>query len=664
MTSRVMRLAVVLFAVQILAAQGVPSAPAAKAEDFFRAIRANDVAALRALAARPETAGAKDALGTTPLHYAATYGSAESLRILLDRGADVSARTTVDVTPLIFAAYSLEKTRLLVEKGADVNARSRTGMTPLMVASSVHGNAATVRYLLEHRADPKAVNARGSDALDLAAAKGDAEAVRLLLANGADAHHADEANVTALMDAFDTPDSEGGRLLLAAGADVNAANTDAGKVKNGPIALVHLTSLMLAAPGAEAPTVAMLVKAGARVNDTDIRQMTPLMLAVASDEAKPATVRQLIAAGADVNAKDVYGDSVLDWALKFRQPAIVAALRKAGAKTSRPAMPPAHPDFAAASPADAIEHASSLLATSVERFLPEGGGCVSCHHQPLVASAYASVHAAGLKPEERLQKALRDGLAVVQGGQVLNLPLMVATGGDYDGLLYQIVAFADLGDPASTASDAIVQYLAARQDVSGAWTSLEGPRPPLESSSIMRTAMAIRALRTYGWPARQQEFDERISHALKWLRTARPATSYEQAYLMTGLHAAGASAAEVAAAGAVLLKAQKSDGGWSQNPYLTSDAYATSVALYSLHEAGVLKSSDAPYRRGVTYLLRTQFPDGSWYVASRAPKLQPYFESAFPFGHDQWISTAATSFAVMALAPAATPETRAGRSTN
>jgi hypothetical protein len=41
-------------------------------------------------------------------------------------------------------------------------------------------------------------------------------------------------------------------------------------------------------------------------------------------------------------------------------------------------------------------------------------------------------------------------------------------------------------------------------------------------------------------------------------------------------------------------------------------------------------------------------------VASRAPKLQPYFESAFPYGHDQWISVAATSFAVMALAPAAT----------
>jgi hypothetical protein len=50
--------------------------------------------------------------------------------------------------------------------------------------------------------------------------------------------------------------------------------------------------------------------------------------------------------------------------------------------------------------------------------------------------------------------------------------------------------------------------------------------------------------------------------------------------------------------------------------------------------------------------VKTQFPDGSWYVRSRAPKLQPYFQSAFPYDHDQWISTAATAMAVMALAPA------------
>ena len=49
-------------------------------------------------------------------------------------------------------------------------------------------------------------------------------------------------------------------------------------------------------------------------------------------------------------------------------------------------------------------------------------------------------------------------------------------------------------------------------------------------------------------------------------------------------------------------------------------------------------------------MVSTQFPDGSWHVRSRAIKFQPYFESGFPFGHDQWISVAATAWAAQALA--------------
>ena len=46
--------------------------------------------------------------------------------------------------------------------------------------------------------------------------------------------------------------------------------------------------------------------------------------------------------------------------------------------------------------------------------------------------------------------------------------------------------------------------------------------------------------------------------------------------------------------------------------------------------------------------VRAQAADGSWYVRSRAPKFQPYFQSGFPHDHDQWISAAATSWATAA----------------
>jgi hypothetical protein len=85
---------------------------------------------------------------------------------------------------------------------------------------------------------------------------------------------------------------------------------------------------------------------------------------------------------------------------------------------------------------------------------------------------------------------------------------------------------------------------------------------------------------------------------------------------------------------------------------LPSGAHATGLALVALHEAG-MSPADSVYTRGVDYLLKTQHADGSWYAATRAVPIQPYFDAGFPYGYDQWISTAATSWATMALVPAA-----------
>ena len=82
-------------------------------------------------------------------------------------------------------------------------------------------------------------------------------------------------------------------------------------------------------------------------------------------------------------------------------------------------------------------------------------------------------------------------------------------------------------------------------------------------------------------------------------------------------------------------------------------AHGAAGVLYALHQAGRMSTSDAAYQRGVKYLLSSQFPDGSWHVKSRAVKFQPYFESGFPHGHDQWISAAGTAWAASALALAA-----------
>ena len=85
------------------------------------------------------------------------------------------------------------------------------------------------------------------------------------------------------------------------------------------------------------------------------------------------------------------------------------------------------------------------------------------------------------------------------------------------------------------------------------------------------------------------------------------------------------------------------------DPY-SSDAYATGSTLVALHLAGGVATDLPAYRRGLAFLVNTQRDDGSWFIKSRSKPFQPYFESGFPHGRDQFISAAATGWAVAALA--------------
>jgi ankyrin repeat protein len=85
-------------------------------------VRDGDEARVRGLLARGACPRAEDSAGYTPLHYAARAGHAAIVRLLLDGGGDVNARTRAGgATPLHRAAYQghLEVVRLLVERGAD-----------------------------------------------------------------------------------------------------------------------------------------------------------------------------------------------------------------------------------------------------------------------------------------------------------------------------------------------------------------------------------------------------------------------------------------------------------------------------------------------------------------------------------------------------------------
>ena len=85
---------------------------------------------------------------------------------------------------------------------------------------------------------------------------------------------------------------------------------------------------------------------------------------------------------------------------------------------------------------------------------------------------------------------------------------------------------------------------------------------------------------------------------------------------------------------------------------MESDAYATGQTLCVLLMTGT-GPADPLCRRGMEYLLKTQLEDGTWLVKTRSKPVQVFFDNDDPHGKDQFISTPATCWALVALAMSA-----------
>src|SRR5262252_6969703 len=200
------------------------SATAGDNTDLFQAIRNGDIAFIKAHLTKAEIE-VRDGHGATPLLHAAAFGNFQTLKLLLDGGADVNAHNDFGATALLWAARDPDKAQLLIERGANVNVQSKQGRTPLMIASLRRGGSAIVGLMLAKGADVKVRSGRGGTALGLAASVGDPETIKLLLSAGADPNVADGIGATPVNRGSDTGQPEALRLLIQKGVDVNNANT-------------------------------------------------------------------------------------------------------------------------------------------------------------------------------------------------------------------------------------------------------------------------------------------------------------------------------------------------------------------------------------------------------------------------------------------------------
>jgi len=179
--------------------------------------------------------------------------------------------------------------RLLINHGADVTAEDETHSTPLHLASSL-GTAETVQLLIECRADVNARDGNHRTPLHLASSRDEGPKE---LSDDAD------APMARFDDKADTV-----QLLIDYGADVTAQDD------------THSTPLHLASSKGSVETVEILIKHGADVNAQNGNLSTPLHLAASSSLAlEGGIVRLLIKRDANVDAKDGEGRTPLQIAL-------------------------------------------------------------------------------------------------------------------------------------------------------------------------------------------------------------------------------------------------------------------------------------------------------------------------------------------------------------
>jgi ankyrin repeat protein len=639
------------------------------AADLVTAIRNGDVRVVRKLLDNGGDVSARDAEGNTPLILAAFYASPECLQLLIGKGADVNSANKAGATALIRAATDYEKTRLLVAAGANIRVRTARGNTPLILAARRAGNSRTAKLLLERDANPTERNDAGVGPVLSAAASGDVQTVRLLLDAGAKADDFPKTNKpsaadpassvrTPLMWAAYHNDVRMVHLLLESGADPNQST-----YFGNPLSHACWSNSFEAAE--------LLIARGAKVSARDaLANFTPLHWAAGSESPRPTLVKLLLANGADPNATG--GEPVGAFGLVPQTPrliaerrgqtAIVDALVAAGAKD-----PPLAEKIAASQRAlpDEVDKASIIASTekalaalqttaarSRESFLRHVSkqDCASCHQQYLPMAAVGNARNQSVRFDRKAAMAQIDALAKLTNPvsqqeyilQTLFHPDAAHTFG------YHLLGFAAEGVPPNAMTDGMVHHLVTVQASDGRWFN-QAPRPPIASGDVSATALAIHAIKHFGWPGRKEEFEASVKRACRWLWKVEAETNEEAVFQLLGLHWTGEPAEKLADLRKSLLQMQRKDGGWAQLPTLESDSYATGEVLYTLAQTCKVPVTDPAWQRGLRFLLQRQEGDGTWHVARRTFPFQPTMKSGFPYHRDSWLSAAATSWAVLAL---------------
>ena len=295
----------------------------------------------------------------------------------------------------------------------------------------------------------------------------------------------------------------------------------------------------------------------------------------------------------------------------------------------------------------AIERSLKLLEAS-SAGSAEQRICFTCHSQAHPVITLSEARRKGFQIDaENLDRQLRHTAKHLRRGRSDYIEGR-GQGGKSDTAGYALWTLhaGDFLDPDTT--DPVVAWLMQQQQDSGRWKR-SSDRPPTEASPFTTTYIAIRGIRHFSTEEQQTEVARQLELAREWLVEAIANDTEDRVFRLLALHFVDAPDEVILGAVDELLSSQQEDGGWSQLESMGSDAYATGTVLFALADSDQLATGHPAFQKGLRYLLDTQQADGSWHVVSRSNPFQAYYETGFPHGTDQFISTSATAWATLAL---------------
>jgi N-acyl-D-amino-acid deacylase len=351
--------------------------------------------------------------------------------------------------------------------------------------------------------------------------------------------------------------------------------------------------------------------------------------------------------------------------------------------------------WAQESDATLTEQAQAAVSSGIQNLVkaaenyPSHADCFSCHHQTLPLAALtlcekskaidleAVLGKSPSKVAEEITQFTRESFLAGQRDLDAGKPV----DGRAQTLGYGMWVFA----LANSSQDSIAQSLRRNamltQSQDGCW-DYHSFRPPASSSKAMATALTLFGIRQLDRQSQDNrgqiapDFDEKSAKARGWLNEVKMQPSMEEQ--VGALWCRILTAPEQRLDNTAIQKMvdslrnlQRQDGGWAQEPNMTSDAYATGQALVMmaelLHpshrtmnqrtmnsttdrtEVETQIRSDEAFQKGVRYLLASQTRPGAWHVKTRAEPVQPFFDNGDPFEKDQFVSIMATSWSTIAL---------------